>query len=160
MGIVKRIQGFFTFINILWLASIIGSNINCKNLFYNLLVTVSIGPCTYDLLKPLREYLKLFLKKLWKKVIVPFFEMLHNRGILEFTCYYASTYFVVEGFRMIKEIGYFITLTGMALVIPSYSYSCLRHLKKLRMSRKQKDIFKMISMWLASCFSCLVYYQI
>ena len=61
--------------------------------------------------------------------------MLHNRGILEFCFYYISAYFIVEGFRMNIEIGYFIALTGMALVIPSYIYSCLRHLKKLRMKK-------------------------
>ena len=110
----------------------------------------------YDILKPIREYLKKFLKKLWKKVIVPFFEMLHNRGIFEFFIYYTSTYFVVEGFRMNKEIGYFVSLTGIALVIPSYIYSCLRHLKKLRMKRNTDNVVKMALIWLAACFICLV----
>ena len=100
--------------------------------------------------------MKQFLKKLWKKIIVPFCEMLHNRGILEFSIYYLSAYFIVEGFRINIEIGYFVALTGMALVIPSYLYSCLRHLKKLRMKKSPDNIVKMVFVWLAFCFACLV----
>ena len=94
--------------------------------------------------------------KLWKKIIVPFCEMIHNRGILEFCFYYISSYFVVEGFRINKEIGYFVVLTGMALVIPSYLYSCLRHLKKLRMKKSPDNIVKMATTWIAVCFAFLV----
>lgn len=85
--------------------------------------------------------------------------MLHNRGILEVSCYYVSATLLVEGYRMNKEIGFFVTLTGMALVLPSFGYSSMRHLKKLRMNRKPEDLVKMVAGWLACCFSGLVKFR-
>ena len=57
----------------------------------------------------------MFLTQLFKKVIIPTVEFLHNIGFFEFISYVICLFFILEGFRMNPEYGFYISLTGLTL---------------------------------------------
>ena len=69
-SVLSKVLGFFTFVNIVWSVSIVG-------------ITVSVGPTVYHLLRPLRNLIKRTLKWLWRRVIQPLLERLHDWGVFE-----------------------------------------------------------------------------
>ena len=58
IGVVRRVYGFFSFVNTVWLFAILG-------------IAVSIGPSVYHLLRPLHEALRRLLRYLCDEFLIP-----------------------------------------------------------------------------------------
>ena len=102
-GFVSRLWGFFTLINVVWFAAVVG-------------IAVSIGPTFWELSKPIREYLRViftwFAKRIKRYVfflvkirfflawVQPGLLRLHNWGVWEAGCYWFSMMLVAQGFRI------------------------------------------------------------
>ena len=87
-SVTQRFWGFFTFVNIIWLCSIIG-------------IAVSVGPCIYDIIGPWLERLLTIAKDvivwIFKKIIIPIIEFMHNWGVFEVLGYLLCFQLVYEG---------------------------------------------------------------
>jgi len=102
----QRVTGLFTFVNLIWLLAIFG-------------ITVSVGPCIYVILEPLRTgFIKIGIF-IYNKIVINF----HIWGIWELLAYIICSLLVIEGLRFNKEVGFYISLTGLFLTIPAYIYS-------------------------------------
>ena len=69
-SIWQKFVGFFTFVNIIWMCSIIG-------------ITVSVGPCLYEIAGPYLERCFYAVKEAIEEYLVPILEFLHYWGIFE-----------------------------------------------------------------------------
>ena len=114
-GVVSRTLGFFSFVNFVWLISILG-------------ITVSVGPVVWHILTPLRMIL---LNGTWEHIIKPTIIVLHNTGGFELASYVIALWVVVDGWRLGKKhdtAGMFISLSGVALALgPCFAYSFQLH---------------------------------
>lgn len=106
----SRIYGFFNFINLLWLLSIIG-------------IVISIGPSIYLFLKPFQDALLELARVIWNRIIIP----CHSWGVFEFLAYLLCVLFVSEGYRYKTDSGFYIALNGVFGAIPSLIYSYFLH---------------------------------
>jgi hypothetical protein len=106
----QRVYGMFTFVNFMWLLAIVG-------------IAVSIGPCIYSLLEPLQQALWELAKLIWTEIILRF----HGWGVWEICAHAVTSMLVIEGFRFNAESGFYVSLTGMALALPTYAYSFTLH---------------------------------
>ena len=110
-SVLSRIKGFFTFVNLIWMIAILG-------------IIISIGPSLIYLLYPFQE----ILKKLFDKIIKPLILFLYNFGFFEFLGYYISIIFIVDGMKVNKEWGFFISLTGTGFLVLLFFYSIKKYL--------------------------------
>lgn len=107
-------------------------------IFKLFLVTISVGPTLFILLKPLRIYLRRIINEFFQRVIIPVADFLHRNGVFELLCYIICYGFIIEGLRMHKYTGFFVTLSGLVFQIPAFSYSTLLHSKKIRAERNDE----------------------
>jgi hypothetical protein len=134
----QRVYGMFTFVNFMWMLAILG-------------ITVTIVPCIFLLLGPLQGAFMLLGTIIWEGIIVPF----HYLGIWELCAYIITSMFLIEGFRFNIESGFYISLTGMALAVPAYSYSFALH-----STYSFEDIKFISTFWFSTCLLPLaVYYE-
>uniref|UniRef100_A0A0G4I0G0 Uncharacterized protein n=1 Tax=Chromera velia CCMP2878 TaxID=1169474 RepID=A0A0G4I0G0_9ALVE len=118
-GFITRIQGLFTFVNLLWLVGVVG-------------ISVSVLPSVYLMLKPLQEFLRRAARFLWQNFILPVIERLHGWGVLEAFVYWWSLSLVHEGCSSgSDEVAYYVALTGLFLLPACFSYSTAMHGKKV-----------------------------
>lgn len=109
-SVSQKVFGFFKFVNLLWLLSIIG-------------ISVSIGPSIWVITEPIRGSLHLVLIWFWNHVIIP----CHNHSILEMFFYFICSAFIFESYKFNKESGFYVAFTGVALAIPTYCYTISLH---------------------------------
>jgi hypothetical protein len=105
----QRVYGMFTFVNFMWLLAILG-------------ITISVGPCIYLILSPLQFLIWAVAQVIWAIIIY-----MHYLGVWEMLAYIISAGLTVEGFRFNVESGFYISLTGIALYVASYSFSYSLH---------------------------------
>ncbi len=107
VGLNTQVKGLFNFINLIWFSAILG-------------IVISIGPCVYHIIKPLRTALWEVTLYIWHYIIIP----LHNNGFWEMLSYLICMSFVIEGFRYSSESGFYIALTGLfgSFAANSYTY--------------------------------------
>jgi hypothetical protein len=113
-GVVTRVTGFFTFLNTIWLAAIIG-------------IAASIGPSLYHILAPVRAWLLRAWKYAWEHAVEPALRRLHDAGAFEAAAFAACFAFVARGASFADPtVGLFVSLTGLVLLVPCAGYSTLR----------------------------------
>jgi hypothetical protein len=101
LGVVQRIRGVFTFINLIWFVSIIGILAALSFLFAPLIVAIMQG------VVPLLI------------ALVPLYEVL---------AYVLCFWFVFRGmFSPNQETGFFISMTGSLGLVPSFFFSTYLH---------------------------------
>ena len=139
ISISQRVTGFFTFVNFVWLIAIIG-------------ITISVGPCIYVILEPLRTAMVKISIFIYDYIIINF----HIWGIWEIIFYMISFFLILEGLRFDQEVGFYVSLSGLFLSIPSYCYSYA-----LNCPFKFNDNMMIFSiLWInASVFPLSVYYN-
>lgn len=135
-GMINKVLGIFSFVNIMWMAAIFG-------------IFISIGPCFVvifgNVLKKLLERLARFIKQivdLVVKYIVPqiirLIRIMHETGILEIIAYSVYLQVVIEGVRMVdiqdyySQIGVYIVFSVQLLLPFLYIYSCNLHFNSQR----------------------------
>ena len=106
IGLGTRVKGIFNFINLIWLLAIVG-------------ISISVGPCLYTILKPLRTAIWEVALQIWHYVIIP----MHSNGIIEIMFYLLCMNFVTEGLRYASESGFYITLTGLFCSFAANAYT-------------------------------------
>jgi len=77
-SITQKVWGFFTFINIIWLLSLVG------------ILVAAVPACMYlfePVIKAIFEKFKDFMVWVIKKVVIPFVTFLHNWGVFEVIFY-------------------------------------------------------------------------
>ena len=139
-GVVSRTLGFFSFVNFVWLISILG-------------ITVSVGPVVWHILTPLRMIFVRFLTLTWENIIKPTIIMLHNTGGFELASYVLALWVVVDGWRLGTEhdtAGMFISLSGVALALgPCFAYSVLLHGLECLKIMKDDTKMQLFNIWVA-----------
>lgn len=137
-GIVQRVTGFFSFVNCMWLAAILG-------------ITISIGPSIYHILKPLRELLTRIARWTLNKIIIPTVEKLHKWGVFEALAWGAATILVVDGIRLFRpETGFYISLSGVAAMAPAFAYSTFLHGHKAKNDVSSETFTQILNAWIAA----------
>jgi hypothetical protein len=146
VSLITRVRGFFTFVNLMWLAATAG-------------ITVSVGPVIYLALKPLRGMFLRFSKWFFYNVVVPFVSKCHYYGVFEVLAYTFCLYFVVDGQRMDSTSGLFVSLTGGLLLGLCLAYStflwALNRLPRGETFVTSKPMRFVYSAWLAACYAPL-----
>ena len=141
-GAWQRMVGAITFINTLWLGSIIG-------------MSISLGPSCYHLVRPLHEVLARTLKNLYQKVLLPLARRLHRWCVLELAVWAFCILLTIDGARVgvlthghDLHSGALIALTGTLLSVSALGYSTLLHGRKAESSLLAHVVFG----WLAACW--------
>lgn len=102
----QRVTSLFTFINIMWVAAIIG-------------IAVSVGPVAWLVSEPIRKWLTGTLRRIvvWvaTEILLPVVTRLHVWGVLESALYLVAAIVMAHGSRVPAGPGLYITLTGVAL---------------------------------------------
>ncbi len=115
-SIISRIKGFFNFINFIWIISIIG-------------IAVSIVPAIIYVSYPIMKIIFAYLYNFYNDYIVPFIKKLYKHGFFEIMGYLIAIILIADGMKVNKEWGFFIALTGTALLIPLYYFSFVEYSK-------------------------------
>jgi len=139
-GLITRVRGFFTFVNVLWLLAIAG-------------MLVSVGPTVWHILKPFRKILERFIKAFVRKFLVPLLEFLHNWGFFELFSYVICWTFMAEGFRGPPDSGFFLSLTGLGGLVVAFGYSTALHGHKVSKEANPEALAQMMHSWLALCWT-------
>lgn len=144
-SITQRIMGFMSFINIIWLLSILG-------------IILLTYPALSIILNPFAELIMRILTFLWD-CLNPLFELtirvilfLWNcRGLFEPIGYIICFLFLMEGARFHKNTGLFISLTGLVGFSALMIYSDALH-KKYGLHESTTDIKWKQTMYFLSLF--------
>lgn len=135
----QKIVGIFSFVNIMWGFAILG-------------ITATVIPCMYVTLRPIeRQLIEMFLN-IYRNVIIP----MHTLGIFEFLFYLFCTYFLINGARSPSEKGMYISITGMALSLPSFFYANLFLYEKTNRDDEERATF--VFFWLSSVWTPMAMY--
>ena len=143
-GAWQRMVGAITFVNTLWLFSILG-------------IGVSVGPSCYHLVRPLHEMLARAMKHMYHRVLLPFARRLHTWCILEVAVWSFCVLLTVDGARVRflsgghrhdTDSGALIALTGTLLSVSALGYSTLLHGRKADHDLLAHIVFG----WLAACW--------
>lgn len=112
VGVLARVRGAFTFINLCWLLAICG-------------IAVSVGPTAWHLLRPFRRWLRRVARWLVRNVLEPVVERAHRWGVLEALAWAGVAALVVDAATAFsRETGLYVALCGVALAAgPCCSYS-------------------------------------
>jgi len=102
----SKIIGFFNFVNLMWLAAIIG-------------ILVTIGPCIAICIMPIMESVTYLARMIAEYVIVP----CHQYGIFEILAYFLCILFITDGYRYNQEVGFYVALLGILGFAPCFFYS-------------------------------------
>jgi hypothetical protein len=114
VGIVARVVGLLSFVNIIWLISIIG-------------LLFTLAPCLGVVARPLLEG----IKKLFSSVLIPVLTLAWNRLILpmlEPLSYAICLMFFAQGIRFPPEVGFYVSLTGTLGSVLAFVYSTTLHI--------------------------------
>src|SRR3990167_5669675 len=113
-GLITKIIGFFTFVNMLWLLAIFG-------------ISISIGPALYIFLKPLRRFFTGFFKGLFLNYVLPFIIRLHSWGVFELLAWLICITFLLDSQRipLLNDISFFICVTALAISGPCVAYTSI-----------------------------------
>eukprot|EP01063_Lacrimia_lanifica_P024538 TRINITY_DN32416_c0_g1_i1.p1 TRINITY_DN32416_c0_g1~~TRINITY_DN32416_c0_g1_i1.p1 ORF type:complete len:641 (+),score=148.11 TRINITY_DN32416_c0_g1_i1:63-1985(+) len=118
VGVVSRVRGMFSLINLVWLGSIGG-------------ITLSCGPAIWSILRPLHQHLRRLVQTIVLRVINPTVSFCHRWGLIEAANYAACFVLTADGYRLSPEhrdAGTFISLSGLALAAgPCFAYSSALH---------------------------------
>jgi len=135
-GVIARVTGFFTLVNLMWLFAIAG-------------ITISLGPSVYHILKPLREYLRRLWRWLFDDVIVPMTIRFHNWGVIEVVLWLLLCGLQVDSeSAFVKETGKFIAITSLALSIPCFLYSTFIWTASLPDPENEKTLPRLLALWI------------
>jgi len=103
----QKVKGFFTFINIIWMLSVI-------------VLVISVGPCVWKICGPCIERLAKCFKGtvrraiIWvaKEVLLPLITFIHNWGIFELLFYMLCFQLTLEGSQMeiTEKFGFMLAL--------------------------------------------------
>eukprot|EP00051_Salpingoeca_urceolata_P014905 m.190296 g.190296 ORF g.190296 m.190296 type:complete len:616 (-) comp18225_c0_seq5:99-1946(-) len=146
-SILARARGMFSFINLIWLVSIVG-------------IAVSIGPSVYHITKPIQDWLKRVCKQVLDRVIIPFARWAHENGVFELVAYTAALTVCVDGIRMPREYGEMVTLSGIVALAPCMAYSTFLHGGSVIKRLHPDTVTQMMSVWYGLCwFPFAIYYQ-
>ena len=138
VGLGARVRGAFSFVNLVWLVSILG-------------IAVSIGPSVVHLLKPVREWIYRAARWLARHVIEPIAVRLHSWGIFELAAWAVAAAILLDADHLFdKKTGQYVAVTSLALALgPCYSYSSL--LWATRLHSSDPDAFpRVTSCWAAA----------
>jgi len=143
----QKVWGFFTFINIIWMLSII-------------VLVISVGPCVWRICGPCIERLaKCFSGTvrraiIWvaKEVLLPLATFMHNWGIFELFFYLLCFQLTLEGSQMdiTEQFAFMLALMGFIFLVGVISYSTLLHTKRIRGFRVEKYLNYML-VWYILC---------
>eukprot|EP01062_Namystynia_karyoxenos_P069486 TRINITY_DN64973_c0_g1_i1.p1 TRINITY_DN64973_c0_g1~~TRINITY_DN64973_c0_g1_i1.p1 ORF type:complete len:703 (+),score=233.24 TRINITY_DN64973_c0_g1_i1:115-2109(+) len=143
-GLLQRVRGFFTFVNVMWLVGISG-------------ITVTIGPVVIIVTRPLRAFLGRVLARLgghmrraivwtFKNIILPGAVKCHEYGVFEALAHYLAVCLTAHGFRMEPGPGMFVTLSGLIAVKAATFYSTfLWGRRLLKLADRHKSLRKIIA---------------
>jgi hypothetical protein len=148
-SMITRVRGLFSFINLLWLFSIIG-------------IAVSIGPSVYHVLYPLRDLIMRISDWVFHQIILPVVTRCHSYGIFEALCYTLVYLLIIQGYRMGKEdMAMYVSFTGSVLSLPCVAYSTLLWGKRLVKRYEGVNTLRQLgSIWLLlCCFPCAVHFS-
>jgi hypothetical protein len=133
-GIVARVTGFFTFVRLIWLLSILG-------------ISISLGPAIAVLVAPLARILARAFMYLTNEILIPVALFLHRQGVFEVAAWLAVSTLYVEGFRFKDpDSGFFISLTAIALTPVCWAYSSLVN-AGVALKIKKESLVQLISLW-------------
>ena len=128
-SIIQRVLGMFTFVNTIWMVSLIG-------------MTVLFIPCISSLFKhiiePILRKLYQIAEWIFKEIIVPTITFLHEWGIFEVGLYLGSSQIITEASWMdvnqqtSKQMASIICFTGLIISYGGFLYSTLLHAAKIR----------------------------
>lgn len=133
-SIVDRVLGFFSFVNVVWLISIVG-------------VIATVGPAIGYLFGPM--LLKL-ATVLLNNLLIPVVSLLHRIGAFEVAAYTLAFHFCVQGRRYSAgqaDAGIMVALTGGLAFAPCWFYSTSLNVQS---SGGNEDKFLMLTYTLAS----------
>eukprot|EP00040_Diaphanoeca_grandis_P031858 m.191558 g.191558 ORF g.191558 m.191558 type:complete len:650 (-) comp32436_c0_seq1:130-2079(-) len=117
VGVAGRVLSAFSLINFVWFLSIVG-------------IMVSIGPSLWVFLKPFRELLVRFAKRVFEFVIEPVLTFCHNWGIFELLLWGVSYMMMVDAYRFYGlDAGLYVTLTSLGIACLGLIYSQGLHSK-------------------------------
>jgi hypothetical protein len=103
-GLVQRVKGLFSFINLVWLLSIGG-------------IMLAIGPVLFIIAAPVVR----MLAHIFTDVIIPI--LIALQPLYEVLAYLLCFFFVLSGLRFPTDTGFYISLTGCIGLLPSFSYT-------------------------------------
>lgn len=120
-GLIARVGGAFSFINLLWLLSIVG-------------IAVSLGPSIVHALRPLREQLLRAARWLFNHVIEPVVVRLHVHGVFEAAGWLLAAALLLDASSVFHpEAALYVAATSAALALgPCYGYSFALWASKLK----------------------------
>eukprot|EP00928_Gymnodinium_smaydae_P046134 TRINITY_DN30733_c0_g1_i1.p1 TRINITY_DN30733_c0_g1~~TRINITY_DN30733_c0_g1_i1.p1 ORF type:complete len:723 (+),score=72.05 TRINITY_DN30733_c0_g1_i1:60-2228(+) len=122
----QRVMGFFSFVNLMWLAAIFG-------------ITISVGPVLWLLTKPLRSLIMQILGKVatfvketvvWitKNVLAPALVRCHKLGVFEFVGHLVALTLYVQGLRLSDyDMGTYVSISGVIACVAACGYSSVLH---------------------------------
>lgn len=136
-GLVARVTGAFSFVNLVWLLAILG-------------ITVSIGPSIIHVLAPIRDLLKRWARWLLRRVIEPVATRLHQHGVFELAAWAAAAAVLLDAHRLFpRDTGTFVAATAIALAVgPCFGYSTLLWGARLQ-KRHDHALLRAASSWAA-----------
>jgi len=106
-GLVTRILGFFTLINMIWLLALGG-------------IAVSIVPTALVLIRPISRLAVVIAKAIVERVIIPTARFLHEWGFFEMALWLVTVGLFLESVEIQSPtVGFYITLTALAMVAPA-----------------------------------------
>jgi len=106
----SKVTGFFSFVNLIWLISIIG-------------IGISFGPFVYHITLPLRQNFFHIVQYIYYNVLIPS----HEHGVFEVLSYIFCSMMIVEGYRYKSESGFPISISGLFWFYSSFVYSFALH---------------------------------
>jgi len=112
VGLLPRVMGAFSLINLVWLLSILG-------------IAVSIGPSIVHALRPLREQLLRTARWLFNHVIEPVAVRCHCWGVFEAAAWLGTACVLLDAARVFhSDSGMYVAATSAALALgPCFGYS-------------------------------------
>lgn len=113
-SLVDRVLGFFTFVNIIWVVSVVG-------------VIFTVGPCLAYLCG---SWLMERVAEVFRNIIVPTLQCLEAWGVLEATAYVLAMAFTAQGSRYLElqsDSASIVCLAGGLAFVPAWGYSTKLH---------------------------------
>jgi len=134
-GIMARVTGAFSLINLIWLLSILG-------------IAVSIGPSIVHALRPLREYLLRAARYLFTNLIEPVAVRCHCWGLFEAAAWLVTSALLVDASRVFHpDSGVYVAATSASLALgPCFGYSFALWATKLKRGDKE-TLCSLVGAW-------------
>lgn len=113
-SLVDRVLGFFCFVNMIWLVSIVG-------------IVATVGPCVAVMCGAILVEL---VAGLYENLLKPAALLLHRTGVLEVAAYALAAAFCAQGLRYPdgqSGAGTMVALTGGLALAPCWAYSTRLH---------------------------------